>query len=245
MEETAMSEEELVLQRGQTDLKETTYENVFRRGIVESPKEKLLAKHRLWLASIQHEYPMPYIPYKIGVYIRFYNQTQYSDEVYLEKHKQWFLDDISLCPRWSLVDFYIDYGSSAPHMESSKEWCRLLTDCFSGRVDLIVTQKAGNVSEDPQELALISRLLAAQKPPVGIYFISEDIFTMASYYRESLTDRAMLTEDWKVLPKDELDLPMIGGTEVLPLSIEGTNATREEKSEDLQAYLSEEGGTHA
>ena len=80
-----------------------------------------------------------------------------------------FLDDISLCPRWSLVDFYIDYGSSAPHMESSKEWCRLLTDCFAGRVDLIVTQKAGNVSEDPQELAWISRLLAAQKPPVGIY----------------------------------------------------------------------------
>ena len=88
MEETAVSEKELALQPGQTDLKEPTYENVFRRGIVESPKEKLLAKYRLWLASIQHEYPMPYIPYKIGVYIRFYNQTQYSDEVYLEKHKQ-------------------------------------------------------------------------------------------------------------------------------------------------------------
>ncbi len=245
MEETAVSEKELALQPGQTDLKEPTYENVFRRGIVESPKEKLLAKHRLWLASIQHEYPMPYIPYKIGVYIRFYNQTQYSDEVYLEKHKQWFLDDISLCPRWSLVDFYIDYGSSAPHMESSKEWCRLLADCFSGRVDLIVTQKAGNVSEDPQELALISRLLAAQKPPVGIYFISEDIFTMASYYRESLTDRAMLPEDWEVLPEDELDLPMIGGTEMLLLSSEEHIKMRKENSEDLQAHESEEGGIHA
>ena len=44
MEETAVSEKELVLQPGQTDLKETTYENVFRRGIAESPKEKLLAK---------------------------------------------------------------------------------------------------------------------------------------------------------------------------------------------------------
>ena len=117
----------------------------------------------------------------------------------------------------------------------------MLTDCFSGRVDLIVTQKAGNVSEDPQELALISRLLAAQKPPVGIYFISEDIFTMASYYRESLTDRAMLPEDWKALPQDELDLPMIGGTETLALSIEERN----EQGEDLQAHLSEEGGTHA
>ena len=33
---------------------------------------------------------MPYIPYRIGVYIRFFNQTQYSDEVYLSKHTRGF-----------------------------------------------------------------------------------------------------------------------------------------------------------
>ena len=152
---------------------------------------------------------MPYIPYKIGVYIRFFNQTQYSDEVYLGKHKQWFMDDIALCPRWTLVDFYIDYGSKAPHMESSKEWCRLLEDCFSGKVNLSVTQKAGNISDDPAELTFISRILATQTPPVGIYIISEDIFTIASYFRETLTDRNMLPGNWEVLPKDDLDAPML------------------------------------
>lgn len=106
-----MTENELVPQTAEPEVREATYENVFRRGITQSPKEKLLAKHRLWLATIQHEYPMPYVPYRIGVYIRFFNQTQYSDEMYLSKHKQWFLDDIALCPRWTLVDFYIDYGS--------------------------------------------------------------------------------------------------------------------------------------
>ena len=205
-----MGENEMMLPSDESSAaEEMKYENVFRRGIIENPKEKLLAQHRLWLATIQHEYPMPYVPYRIGVYIRFFNQTQYSDEVYLSKHKQWFLDDIALCPRWSLVDFYIDYGSRAPHMESSKEWCRLLEDCISGRVNLIVTQKAGNISDDPQELTLISRLLATQKPPVAIYFISEDIFTLASYYREEMTDRDMLPEGWQVLPEDELDVPLI------------------------------------
>ena len=123
-----MAENEMMLPVDESSAAEKVkYENVFRRGIIENPKEKLLAQHKFWLATIQHEYPMPYIPYRIGVYIRFFNQTQYSDEVYLSKHKQWFLDDIALCPRWSLVDFYIDYGSRAPHMESSKEWCRLLS----------------------------------------------------------------------------------------------------------------------
>ena len=204
-----MAENEMILHTDKPAMQEATYENVFRRDIRETPREKIQAKHRLWLATIQHEYPMPYIPYKIGIYIRFYNQTNYSDEIYLSKHKQWFLDDIVLCPRWSLVDFYIDYGSKAPHMESSGEWCRLLEDCLSGKVNLIVTQKAGNVSEDPRELTFISRMLAAQKPPIGIYFISEDIFTLASYYREDLSDKRILPEGWEPMPLDELDVPAI------------------------------------
>lgn len=192
-------------------VQESEYENVFRRHITEDPKKKRLAQHRLWMETVQHEYPMPYQPHKIGVYIRFYNQTQYSDEVYLEKHKQWFLDDIALCPRWTLVDFYIDYGSTAPHMESSPEWCRLLGDCFTGKVNLIVTQKVSNVSEDPDEITFVARALATQENPVGIYFISEDIFTLASYYREDMTDRDFFPPDWKRLPKDELDAPLTNG----------------------------------
>ena len=204
-----MIENELIPQKQEPAGPKEQFENVFRRGIQENPKEKLLARHKLWLASIQHEYPMPYIPYKIGVYIRFFNQTKYSDEVYLSKHKQWFLDDIALCPMWQLVDFYVDMGSRAPHMENSKEWCRLLEDCFAGKVDLIVTQKASNVSEDPEEIAFISRILANQKHPVGIYFVSEDVYTLASYYRDALKDEQLLPDGWQVLPEDELDLPML------------------------------------
>ena len=56
--------------------------NVLRRHIKENPRKAVLAHHRLWLDSISHEYPMPYTPYKIGVYIRYYNQTRYEN--YLE-----------------------------------------------------------------------------------------------------------------------------------------------------------------
>ena len=54
-----------------------------------------------------------------------------------------------------------------------------------------------------QSDTLCSRLLAAQDPPIGIYFISEDIFTLASYYREELRDPFFLPEPgWKLLPDD-------------------------------------------
>ena len=181
--------------------------NVLRRHIKENPKKAVLARHRLWLDSIPYEYPMPYTPYKIGVYIRYFNQTRHEN--YLEKHIQQYMDDIALCPQWTLVDFYVDRGMTAPHMEYSKEWCRLLEDCFTGKVDLIVTQKVSNVSSDWKEMSFMARMLAAQEHPVGIYFISEDIFTLASYYQADLRDTGLLPEGWQTLPADELDEPML------------------------------------
>jgi len=228
-----MTGNELIPESGEVQVQPGEYENVLRRRFQESPKEKLLAQHRVWMASVQHEYPMPYFPYRIGVYIRFFNQTQYRDDEYLQRHRQQFAEDIALCPKWTLTDFYIDCGARAPHMESSPEWCRLLEDCFTGKVNLIVTQKASNVSADPQELTFISRILAAQKPPIGIYFISEDIFTLASYYRADISDRDMLPSDnWKPLPLDELDMPMLGGNSAIGIPEATENDSEEMMKEE-------------
>ena len=193
--------------------------NVLRRHIRDNPQKALLARHRLWMDSVQHEYPLPYMAFKIGVYIRYYNQTKYSN--YLEKHIQQFMDDIAMCPRWTLVDFYIDKGMTAPRMENSKEWCRLLDDCFSGKIDLIVTQKVSSVSSDPEEITFIARLLAAQKKPIGIYFISEDIYTLASYYLQDLNRGNLLPEGWEPLPEDDLDRTL-AKSGLGPLMLENT-----------------------
>ena len=206
--------------------------NVLRRHIKEEPMKAKLAKHRIWMDSIPHEYPMPYTPYKIGVYIRYYNQTRYEN--YLEKHIQQYMDDIALCPRWTLVDFYVDQGQSAPHMEYSKEWCRLLEDCFTGKVDLIVTQKVSNVSSDWREMAFIARMLAAQERPIGIYFISEDLFTLASYYQPDLRDQGFLPVGWKKLPPDELDELMLSMIKKPALLEQAEQKTLAENMEELR-----------
>ena len=183
-------------------------QNVFRPDSSRDRYQRdRINRHKLWLETLIHEYPMPYSRYRIGVYIRYFNQTKYEN--YLDYHKQQFRDTISLCPNWQLVDFYVDTGISAPSMESSPEWCRLLEDCFSGKVNLIVTQKTSNVSRRPDELAFISRILAAQKQPVGIYFISEDLYTLASYYQPDLHEKDFLPVGWQVLPDEESDMPVL------------------------------------
>jgi len=169
----------------------------------DSEQSKKIAEHKEWLKRIRHERPSTDVPYKVGIYIRYFNQTKYED--YLSYHKKQFTDTVDLCPNWTLVDFYIDEGSSAPNMETAPEWGRLLDDCFDDKVDLIITQKVSNISKRIYEVTICARLLAAGKHPTGIYFISEDIFTLASYYREDLKDTYFMpTPDWRVLP-DEIN----------------------------------------
>lgn len=167
----------------------------------ETEQQTLVAEHRAWLKSIKHERPMPKHHFKVAVYIRYFNQTRYED--YLSVHKKQFLDTISLCPNWEFVGFYVDEGGTAPNMESAEAWSELLQHCYEGKVDLIITQKASNVSKKVSEISFCSRLLAALEKPVGIYFISEDIYTLSTYYQEDLKDPYFLpSPDWQVLPDD-------------------------------------------
>ena len=163
-----------------------------------------VAEHKAWLQSIRHEHPSTATPFRIGVYIRYFNQTKYEN--YLSYHKKQFEDTIALCPKWTLVDFYVDEGQSAPNMENAPGWSRLIDDAMSGKVDLIITQKVSNVTKSTFDITLLSRILATQNPPIGIYFISEDIFTLASYYQEDMKDTFFLPcADWKLLEEADDD----------------------------------------
>ena len=104
----------------------------------DSEQARKIAEHREWLKHIRHERPNTEIQYKVGVYIRYFNQTRYEN--YLDYHKKQFADTLTLCPKWTLVDFYIDEGSTAPNMESAPAWSQLLDDCLDGKVNLILTQ---------------------------------------------------------------------------------------------------------
>lgn len=186
------------------ELEKTEYPS-FELCLSENWDSPLVAQHKQWLKTIRHETPNPKIPFKVAVYIRYFNQTKYDD--YLERNKEVFRATLAQYPMWEFVGFYIDNGSTAPNMESAAAWSELLSDCDEGKVNLIITQKISNVSRKIHEVSICARILAARNPPVGIYFISEDMYTLASYYRDDLREPCFFpTPDWEILPDDELDL---------------------------------------
>lgn len=178
---------------------------------IDSAQDTRLSEHRAWLKTIQRERPNPASHLRVAIYIRFFNQTRYED--YLDYHIKQYQDTMAKCPNWTLVDFYIDEGSSSPNMESAPQWSRLLSDCLKGKVDLIITQKVSNVSKKDYEMTYCARILAALRPPVGVYFVSEDIFTLASYYQNDLRDSDFFPgPDWELLPDDPNETSALLGT---------------------------------
>ena len=171
------------------ELEKTEYPS-FELCLSENWDSPLVAQHKQWLKTIRHETPNPKIPFKVAVYIRYFNQTKYDD--YLERNKEVFRATLAQYPMWEFVGFYIDNGSTAPNMESAVAWSKLLSDCDEGKVNLIITQKISNVSRKIHEVSICARILAARNPPVGIYFISEDMYTLASYYRDDLREPCFL-----------------------------------------------------
>ena len=88
-------------------LEETEYPS-FDLCLGENMVSPLVAQHRQWLKTIRHEVPNPKIPFKVAVYIRFFNQTKYRDEEYLERNKEVFRATLAQYPMWEFVGFYID-----------------------------------------------------------------------------------------------------------------------------------------
>lgn len=72
----------------------------------DTERAEMIADHLIWLHSIRRERPLVSRPFKVGIYIRYFNQTRYEN--YLDFHKKGFIDTLALCPKWDLVDFYMD-----------------------------------------------------------------------------------------------------------------------------------------
>ena len=73
---------------------------------------------------------------------------------------------------WSYVGTYIDEG------ETQEELARLVSDCIERKIDLIVTGSACRFAGTLTQMSSIVENLKALDPPVGVYFVSEGVYSL-------------------------------------------------------------------
>ena len=84
---------------------------------------------------------------------------------------------LSRYENWEFVDYYVDTAPQSASLSDLESWIRLVSDCESGKVDLILIANA--FAFDIGELYLCVRFLASLQPPVGVFFEEQNLYSLA------------------------------------------------------------------
>lgn len=90
-------------------------------------------------------------------------------------------------PNYEFVGIYADEGLSGTSTKNRKEFNRMIEDCKSGKIDLIITKSISRFARNTVDILYYTRMLATLKPPVYIKFEKENILT------KDLRSQALLT----------------------------------------------------
>ena len=63
-------------------------------------------------------------------------------------------------------------------MAKRKEFNRMIDDCRAGKIDLIITKSVSRFARNLVDAISIVRELSQLRPPVAVYFETENIFTL-------------------------------------------------------------------
>lgn len=116
----------------------------------------------------------------------------------IENQELYYRDKIEKTPNWNLTEIYSDEGKSGTSTRHRDNFNRMMEDARAGKFDMIicasVSRFARNVS-DCIDYVTELRTMHPQKP-IGVYFETENIFTLNKDADQTLGFHALLA-DWE------------------------------------------------
>ena len=114
---------------------------------------------------------------RVAIYVRVSTDDP-NQTTSFELQKNYYDDIISKNPSYNLVGMYADEGISGTSMAKRKEFNRMIDDCRAGKIDLIITKSVSRFARNLVDAISIVRELSQLKPPVAVFFETENIFTL-------------------------------------------------------------------
>lgn len=131
---------------------------------------------------------------RVAVYARVSTDDPRQTSSY-ELQKNHYLDVVSRHEGWNLVDIYADEGISGTSLQHRDNFVRMINDCKDGKIDLIVTKSVSRFARNVLDCIGYVRKLAAMTPPIGVFFETENIFTLNSNSEMSLSFISTLAQE--------------------------------------------------
>ena len=130
----------------------------------------------------------------VAIYVRVSTDDVKQTTSY-ELQKKYYEDFVLHHPNWTLVKIYADEGISGTSLKYRDEFNRMVADCKAGKIDIIICKNVSRFARNVTDCIGIVRDLAALKPPVGVFFESESIFSLKEDSQMALTFLATMAEE--------------------------------------------------
>jgi len=131
--------------------------------------------------------------YLVGAYTRV--STDSSDqENSLINQKKHYDATIPANPNWEYVGLYADDGISGTSTRNRNEFKRMIEDCKTGKLNLIVTKDVSRFARNIVDCLATVQFLLSLDPPVGVYFENNNLNTLEDFNDITLPMYAMFAE---------------------------------------------------
>lgn len=131
---------------------------------------------------------------RVAVYARVSTGSANQTSSY-ELQKGYYEQDVTRHPGWKLVRIYADEGISGTSLSHRDEFVQMIKDCEAGKIDLIITKSVSRFSRNVLDCIGEVRKLASLPHPVGVFFETENIYTLNSDSEMSLSFVSTLAQE--------------------------------------------------
>ena len=131
---------------------------------------------------------------RVAVYARVSTGSANQTSSY-ELQKGYYEQDVTRHPGWKLVRIYADEGISGTSLSHREEFKQMIKDCEAGKIDLIITKSVSRFSRNVLDCIGEVRHLASLPHPVGVFFETENIYTLNSDSEMSLSFVSTLAQE--------------------------------------------------
>ena len=145
-------------------------------------------------AKPQEDFYKSELQKRVAVYARVSTDDPHQTSSY-ELQKNHYEDMVNDKPNWDLVGIYADEGISGTSLQHRDNFLMLLKDCHEGKVDIIITKSVSRFARNIVDCISEVRALKALDPPVGVFFETENIFTLDENSEMALSFIATLAQE--------------------------------------------------
>ena len=134
---------------------------------------------------------------RVAVYARV--STKHPEQVSsIVNQERYYRDKIEKTPNWELQEIYSDEGISGVSIRKRPAFLRMIEDATHKRMDLILCASVSRFARNMSECLDQIQILKTTNPshPVGVYFETENIYTLDPRSSDQLQIHAMLA-DWE------------------------------------------------